>query len=66
MCVCVCVCVCRPFVKEIVYDLSDDLLESDVLMLFRNVQKEVEAQVKAAGQAQFGYLPRMALGILAR
>ncbi len=43
-----------------------DLLETDVLMLFRNVLKEVEAQFKAAGQAQFGYLPRMALGILAR
>ena len=39
----------------------NDLLESDVLKLYRQVLAEEEALVKAGGQAQFGYLPRMAL-----
>ncbi len=42
------------------YDLMDDLMGADVLMLFRKVLKE-EEQVKAADQAQFGCLPRMSL-----
>ena len=43
------------------YDLMGDLLEADILMLFRQVLREEEALVKVGGQAQFGYLPRMAL-----
>jgi hypothetical protein len=39
----------------------DDLLETDVLKLYRLVLGEEEALVKAGGQAQFGYLPRMTL-----
>jgi hypothetical protein len=39
----------------------DDLLEAAVMMIFRKVLKEEEAQVKTGGQAQFGYLPRMVL-----
>ncbi len=44
-----------------VYDLMDDLLEADVLKLYRQVLTEEETLVKTGGQAQFGYLPRMAL-----
>jgi len=43
------------------YDLMGDLLEADILMLFRQVLREEESLVKVGGQAQFGYLPRMAL-----
>ena len=43
------------------YDLMGDLLEADVLMLFRQVLREEESLVKVGGQAQFGYLPTMAL-----
>lgn len=50
-----------PVVQKKVYDLMDDLLEADVLKLYRQVLAEEEALVKAGGQAQFGYLPRMAL-----
>ncbi len=38
-----------------------DLLEADILMLFRQVLREKESPVKVGGQAQFGYLPRMVL-----
>jgi hypothetical protein len=48
-------------VKKKVYDLMDDLLEADVLKLYRQVLAEEEALVKAGGQAQFGYLCRMTL-----
>ena len=50
-----------PAVHKKVYDLMDDLLEADVLKLYRQILSEEEAQVKAGGKAQFGYLPRMAL-----
>jgi len=50
-----------PVVQKKVYDLMDDLLEEDVLKLYRQVLSEEEALVKAGGQAQFGYLPRMTL-----
>jgi len=43
------------------YDLMGDFLEADVLMLFRQVLREEESLVKVGGQAQFGYLPTMAL-----
>ena len=43
------------------YDLMGDLLEADVLMLFRQVLREEESLVKVGGQSQFGYLPTMAL-----
>ncbi len=43
------------------YDLMGDLLEADVLMLFRQVLREEESLVKVGGQTQFGYLPTMAL-----
>jgi hypothetical protein len=43
------------------YDLMGDLLEADILMLFRQVLRQEESLVKVGGQAQFGYLPRMAL-----
>ena len=43
------------------YDLMGDLLEADVLILFRQVLREEESLVKVGGQAQFGYLPTMAL-----
>ena len=43
------------------YDLMGDLLEADILMFFRQVLREEESLVKCGGQAQFGYLPRMAL-----
>jgi hypothetical protein len=46
-----------PVVQKKVYDLMDDLLEADVLKLYRQVLAEEEALVKAGGQAQFGYLP---------
>jgi hypothetical protein len=38
-----------------------DLLEADILILFRQVLRQEESLVKVGGQAQFGYLPRMAL-----
>ena len=50
-----------PVVQKKVYDLMDDLLEADVLKMYRQVLTEEEALVKVGGQAQFGYLPRMAL-----
>ena len=43
------------------YDLMGDLLEADILMLFRQVLRQEESLVKVGGQAQFGYLPRMTL-----
>jgi len=43
------------------YDFMGDLLEADILMLFRQVLRQEESLVKVGGQAQFGYLPRMAL-----
>ena len=43
------------------YDLMGDLLEGDILMLFRQVLREEETLVKVGGQAQFGYLPGMVL-----
>ena len=43
------------------YDLMGDLLEADVLMLFRQVLREEESLVKVGGQSQFGYLPTMTL-----
>ena len=43
------------------YDLMGDLLEADVLMIFRQVLRDEESVVKVGGQSQFGYLPRMAL-----
>jgi len=51
----------EPAVVTQKYDLMDDLMGADVLMLFRKVLKEEEAQVAGGGQAQFGYLPRMTL-----
>ena len=36
-----------------------DLLETDILMIFRQVLRGVESLVKVGGQAQFGYLHRM-------
>jgi hypothetical protein len=39
----------------------DDLLEEDVLKMYRKVLSEEEELVKAGGQDQFGYLPRMVL-----
>ena len=59
----------HPVVKERVYDLMDELLEADVLMLFRNriERRGGTRQGWCTGdQTQFGYLPRMALGLLAR
>ncbi len=50
-----------PVVQKKVYDLMDDLLEADVLKLYRQVLAEEETLVKAGGQDQFGYLPRMTL-----
>jgi hypothetical protein len=50
-----------PVVEKKAYDLMDDLLEADVLKLYRQVLSEEEAQVRAGGKAQFGYLPRMTL-----
>jgi hypothetical protein len=50
-----------PAVHKKVYDLMDDLLEADVLKLYRQILSEVETQVKAGDKAHFGYLPRMAL-----
>jgi hypothetical protein len=50
-----------PVVQKKVYDLMDDLLEADVLKVYRQVLAEEEALVKAGGQTQFGYLPRMTL-----
>ncbi len=50
-----------PVVQKKVYDLMDDLLEADVLKVYRQVLAEEETLVKGGGQAQFGYLPRMAL-----
>ena len=38
-----------------------DLLEEDILMLFRQVLREEESLVKVGGQEKFGYLPRMTL-----
>jgi hypothetical protein len=43
------------------YDLMSDLLETDILMLFRQVLREEESLVKVGGQVQFGYLSRMTL-----
>jgi hypothetical protein len=48
-------------VQKKVYDLMDDLLEADVLKVYRQVLAEEESLVKGGGQVQFGYLPRMAL-----
>ena len=48
-------------VKQKVYDLMDDLLETDFFKLYRQVLADEEALVKAGGKAQFGYLPRMTL-----
>jgi hypothetical protein len=36
-----------------------DLLETDILMIFRQVLRGVESLVKVGGQSQFGCLPRM-------
>ncbi len=49
--------------KKKVYDLMDDLLEleTDVLMMYRQVLKEQDTQVKAGGKTQFGYRVRMTL-----
>ena len=47
------------------YDLMGDLLEADILMFFRQVLREEDSLVKVGGQAQFGYLPRMALANIA-
>ncbi len=38
-----------PVVQKKVYDLMDDLLEADVLKLYRQVMTEEEALVKAGG-----------------
>jgi hypothetical protein len=38
-----------------------DVLEEDVLILFRQVLREEESLVKVRGQSQLGYLPRMVL-----
>jgi hypothetical protein len=43
------------------YDLMGDLLESDILILFRQVLRKEESLVKVGGQTQFGYFPRMTL-----
>ena len=43
------------------YDLMDDLLEADVLKIYRQVLTQQEAQVKTGDKVQFGYLPRMTL-----
>ena len=43
------------------YDLMDDLMEADDLMMFRKVLKEEETQVEGGDQVQFGYLPGMTL-----
>jgi hypothetical protein len=50
-----------PVVQKKVYDLMDDLLESDVLNLYSQVLTEKETLVKDGGQVQFGYLSRMVL-----
>ena len=44
-----------------VYDLIDDLLETDVLKMYRQVLTEEKEQVKSGGRDQFGYLPTMTL-----
>ena len=43
------------------YDLMDDLVGVDVLMMSRKVLKEESSQVEGGGQVQFGYLPGMTL-----
>ncbi len=43
------------------YDLMGDLLEVDILILFRQVLREEESLVKVGGQPQFDYFPRMPL-----
>ena len=48
-------------VEKKVYDLMDDLLEIDVLKLYRMVLTQEEAQVKSGVKDQFGYLTRMVL-----
>ncbi len=50
-----------PTVVTQKYDLNDDLMGADVLIIFRKVLNEMEAQVEGGDQAQFGYLPRMTL-----
>ncbi len=49
--------------KKKVYDVMDDLLEleTDVLMMYRQVLKEQDTQVKTGGKTQFGYRVRMTL-----
>ena len=43
------------------YDLMGDLLDADILSLFRQVLREEESVVKIGGQEHFGYLVRMSL-----
>jgi hypothetical protein len=43
------------------YDWMGDLLETDILILFRQVLREEESLVKIGGRAPFGYLPGMTL-----
>jgi hypothetical protein len=45
-----------PVVQKKVYDLMDDLLEVDVLKLYRQVLTEEDTQVMVGGKVQFGYL----------
>ena len=48
-------------VEKKTYDLMDDLLETDVLKLYRPVLSEEETHVKTGDKDQFGYLARMTL-----
>ncbi len=43
------------------YDVMDDLLEVDVLKLYREVLHEEETQVKTGDKTRFGYFHRMVL-----
>ena len=47
--------------KQKDYALMDDLLDTDVLMMYSQVLKEEDTQVKSGGYLQFGYFPRMVL-----
>ena len=50
-----------PVVQQKNYDLMGDLLDTDVLILFRQVLREEESLLKVGAQSQFGYLPTMTL-----
>jgi hypothetical protein len=48
-----------PDVVKQKYDLMEDLMGVDVLMLFRKVLKEEETQVEGGVQTKFRYFPRI-------